>query len=763
MAERSFTRIGKSVPGVDWLAKATGRTRYIQDISLPRMLHAKMVFAGRPHARIKGISLEGALAAGAVAVASAESVPGQNRVGVVIDDQPLFADDKVRYEADCVAVVGAENAAAAERAAAAVRVDCEDLPCVATIAAADAPGAARVHDGGNVAVEHTVLRGDVGRGERESDLIVEEVFFSPVQEHGYLETQSAIAVPSADGSMEILSSTQCPFYVRDAVARCLGLPLSKVRVLQMPIGGGFGGKEDVPSEICARVAVLAAITRRPVRMVLSREEDIAYSSKRHPMELRYRLGAGRDGRLRFADIEIRADVGAYATLSSIVIYRATVHAAGPYEIPNVRVRSRGLYTNTRPKGAMRGFGTPQVVFACEAAIDEMAARAGVDPIEFRLRNALKVGSETATGQVLEESVGLAETLAGARDLASADGDAFKPRLVRADVVRAKGVASMFYGVSLGAIGRGLDKGTAKVEILKDGSASVFIGCTDMGQGAATVIGQIASEALGIGPELVTVNPVDTHAVPDSGPTVASRATVMSGNAVLDACAKLLARVLEVASSVLGGEARLDGRRGRIVGPTGRESLSVADAIRECIARKIDLAATGWYNPPECRVDGATGEGRAYGVYSFATDVAEVEVDTRTGHVDVVGAWAVHDSGTIVNRLTASCQVEGGIAQGVGLAVRERYSETEGRVTSDDLSTYLMPTALDVCDRPNVEFVECQSREGPFGAKGLGEPAIIPVAAAIGNAVSNALGARVTSLPVSPEWVAKMGRRTRQDT
>ncbi|MFZ1947371.1 MAG: xanthine dehydrogenase family protein molybdopterin-binding subunit [bacterium] len=753
MAERRFATIGGSAPVVDGPAKAAGRTRYIQDIYLPRMLHAKMVFAGRPHARIRGISFEGALAAGGVAVAWAESVPGKNRVGVVVDDQPLFAHEKVRYQGDCVAVVGADSAAAAERAARAVRVDYEDLPCVATAEAADRPGATAVHDGGNLAVEHRVVRGDVARGESESDLVVEDVFFSPVQEHGYLETQSAVAIPSADGSMEILASTQCPFYVRDAVARCLGLPLSRVRVLQMPIGGGFGGKEDVPSEICARAAVLAAATRRPVRMVLSREDDIAHSSKRHPMELRYRMGAGRDGRLKFADIEIRADVGAYATLSPIVLYRATVHAAGPYEIPHVRVRSRGFYTNTAPKGAMRGFGTPQVVFACEAAIDEIAARAGIDGIEFRLRNALKVGSATATGQVLEESVGFSETLLRARDLVEGDPDAFRPRTVRKDVVRAKGVASMYYGVSLGAIGRGLDRGTAKVEILKDGSVSVFIGCTDMGQGASTVIGQIASEALGVDPRLVTVNPVDTSAVPDSGPTVASRTTVMSGNAVIDACAKLRARILEVASSVLGETAGFEPGTGRIAGRSGGRSLSMAEAILECAARKTDLAATGWYNPPDCSVDAATGEGKAYNVYSFATDIAEVEVDVRTGHVDVVGAWAVHDSGTIVNRLTAASQVEGGIAQGVGLAARERFSESEGRVGSADFSTYLMPTALDVCDRVRVEFVECGSREGPFGAKGLGEPAIIPVAAAVANAISNAVGARVKSLPVSPEWVA----------
>jgi CO/xanthine dehydrogenase Mo-binding subunit len=311
---------------------------------------------------------------------------------------------------------------------------------------------------------------------------------------------------------------------------------------------------------------------------------------------------------------------------------------------------------------------------------------------------------------------------------------------------------MFYGVSLGAIGRLIDKGAAKVEVLKDGSVSVFIGCTDIGQGALTVVTQITADALGIAPEKITVNQVDTHAVPDSGPTVASRATVMSGNAVVDACAKLRARMIEAASSALGGRAEYDIAGGRIARPDSGAGMTVAEAVKECYTRRIELAATGWYRPPDCAVDKLTGQGRAYYAYSFATDVADVEIDTTTGHIDVVSLAAVHDSGRIINPLTATGQVEGGVAQGIGLALREKYCDVSGCVTSVDLSTYLVPTALDVCDDIKVDFVECPSKDGPFGAKGLGEPAIIPVAAAIANAVSNALGTRVTSLPIDPEWV-----------
>ncbi|HVP58752.1 MAG TPA: xanthine dehydrogenase family protein molybdopterin-binding subunit [bacterium] len=753
MDREARAAVGRPMPVVDSPAKSAGRLRFLQDLSLPGMLHAKMVLAGRPHAMITSIETARARGArGVIAVATALDVPGQNRVGVVIDDQPLFADLKVRYEGDCVAAIAAETLEAAEAGAALVEVRYEELPTVASLADAAGPGAVPVHEGGNLAVEHTIVKGDVARGEAECTTVVEGTYVSPVQEHAYLETVGGIAIPKADGSVEVLTSTQCPFYVRDAVARCLGLALSKVRVVELPVGGGFGGKEDVPSEICARVALLAVLTRRPVKLVLTREEDIAYSSKRHPMEMDYRLGCDRQGLIRFADVRLRSDVGAYATLSPIVLFRSAVHASGPYSIPHVRIKAQGFYSNTAPKGAMRGFGTPQVVFGCEAAIEQLAASAGIDSLRLRRRNALKSGDQTATGQVLEDSVGFIETLDKAAEVIGGDAAWDKPRAAGPGRVRARGVASMFYGVSLGAIGRLIDKGAAKVEVLKDGSVSVFIGCTDMGQGALTVITQIAADALGIAPEKITVNRVDTHVVPDSGPTVASRATVMSGNAVVDACARLRARMLEVASAMLGGPVVHDAAGGRISRSDSGTSLTMAEVIKECHARRVELATTGWYKPPDCLVDKSSGQGRAYYVYSFATDVADVEVDTETGHVDVVGLQAIHDSGRIVNPLTASGQVEGGIAQGIGLALRERFSQAGGRVTSTDLATYLVPTALDLSDNIGAHFVERPSKDGPFGAKGLGEPAIIPVAAAIANAVSNAVGTRVTSLPIDPEWV-----------
>jgi CO/xanthine dehydrogenase Mo-binding subunit len=311
---------------------------------------------------------------------------------------------------------------------------------------------------------------------------------------------------------------------------------------------------------------------------------------------------------------------------------------------------------------------------------------------------------------------------------------------------------MFYGVSLGAIGRAIDRGGAKVEILKDGSVSVFIGCTEMGQGALTVVGQIAAESLGVSPDRVSVHPVDTDVVPDSGPTVASRTTIISGNAVVDACAKIIGRMTQAASAMLGGGSVFVPSEGVFRREASGDDVAFNEVVKECFAQRVVLADTGWYAVPECFVDPETGQGKAYHVYSFATQVAEVELDTETGRIDVVRFHAAHDSGRIVNRVLAAAQVEGGVAQGVGLAITENFRHPGGNITSNEFSTYLLPTSLDACDEIGIEFVESLSSDGPFGVKGLGEPATIPAAAAIANAVSAALGRRVTRLPISRGWV-----------
>ncbi|MBD3347576.1 MAG: molybdopterin-dependent oxidoreductase, partial [Candidatus Eisenbacteria bacterium] len=403
--------VGAPVDRVDAADKVTGAATYVDDLSLPGMLHAALVFPGTAHAELLGINAGRALSMeGVHRVLTADDIPGENQVGVVDSDQPLLPHSRVRYTGDAVAVVVADSAALAREAAAAVEVDLSELPAVYDAEEALTPDAPRVHDDGNLLLHYKVRRGDVESGFDEADVVVERSFRTHHQEHAYLETLGAVAVPESGGTITVHGTMQCPFYVQKAVATVLGIPLSSVRIVQTVTGGGFGGKEDVPSEICACAALAARATGRPVKLVYTREEDFYRSSKRHPMSVTFKLGARSDGTFTAAEVRVVAEAGAYSTLTPVVAFRATVHATGPYEIPNVRTDVLGVYTNRQTTGAFRGFGQPQVIFANESVVDEIAEMLDIDPIDIRLRNCLDVGRHTATGQLLTESVGLRATL-----------------------------------------------------------------------------------------------------------------------------------------------------------------------------------------------------------------------------------------------------------------------------------------------------------------------------------------------------------------
>jgi CO/xanthine dehydrogenase Mo-binding subunit len=620
-----------------------------------------------------------------------------------------------------------------------VTADLEPLPGVFGIEEALADGAPLVHDAGNAAVKFRVRKGDTTLALQRADVVVERTFRTGAQEHAYLETLGAVVQP-VEGGVMIYGSLQCPYYVQKGVAGVLGTPYSAVRVVQLTTGGGFGGKEDVPSEICAMAALGAHVTGRPVKLVLDREDDILRSSKRHPMIIHYRLGAGRDGRFLAAEVDIRGDCGAYPTISPVVLWRSTVHGPGPYVIPHVKVDCVGVYTNLPPSGAFRGFGAPQVAVAHEGIVDDMARALGRDPIDLRLQNALHVGAELPTGAPLDDSAPLRETLEGARDRC---GWAEK-RTVRARAAdprrRGLGVACVHYGVSLGAKGWHLDKSGALVQVHQDGSVAVAIGGTEIGQGAKTAMALIAAEALGCPVDKVRVADTDTALVADSGPTVASRTTVMSGNAVLAACRTIAGRLEPIRAEL--------GRAGR--------PAEFPDVTRAAYARNLDLAATGWWVAPPSTFDDETGLGSAYFVYAFATHIAEVEVDTRTGEVRVLRMTCAHDIGRAINRDGVEAQVQGGVLQGVGYARYEDFRTAQGQVLTSTLTTYIVPTSADA---PEVDLVLIEEpwSKGPYGAKGIGEPAIIPAAAAIANAVSDALGFPVSEIPLTPERVWRLLR------
>jgi CO/xanthine dehydrogenase Mo-binding subunit len=714
-----------------------------------------MRLSDRPHARIVSIdSREASRFRGVRAIITGRDIPGENQVGVIVPDQPVLATDKVRYAGECVAIVAAQTREAARAASDLLRVRYRDLPAVYDPREALSDGAPWVHACGNLVIHFKIRAGNAGRALANSALVIERTFRTGPQEHMYLEPQSALAVPAPDNTYTIYGSMQCPFYVQRAVARVLGVQLSQVRVVQTVTGGGFGGKEDVPSEICARAALLAWATRRPVKLVLERRDDVQTSSKRHPMQLTYKVGASRDGKLQAAHVQIYADAGAYATLSTVVPWRSTVHAVGPYVVPNVHVDTLVAYTNHAPSGAFRGFGGPQSTYAAEAMLDEVALRLGIDPIELRLRNALKEGSRTITGHRLTESVGLVETLKLARGAAGWT----RSRNVRGKTggrfQRGIGVASTYYGVSLGARGWTLDGSGAYVQIHQDGSVSVAVGGTEMGQGALTALAQIAAESLGIPVKAVKMLPVDTRLVPDSGPSVASRVTVMSGNAILDATRKLRKDLLRVAGEMLDAppsQLRMEGGAVLIARSPRRRGLAFSELVQACFRRNVNLAQEGWAVAPRGSWDDETGQGQAYYVYAFATHIAQVRVDTRTGRIAVEKVVAAHDVGRAINPQGIEGQVEGGVAQGFGYAVCEKFETPSGKARAPDFSTYLLPTSLDVPDVQTI-VVESPSKDGPFGAKGVGEPALIPAPAAISNAVSDALGIRMCELPMTPEVV-----------
>lgn len=761
MNDQTPYAVGTSIARPDARDKVTGCAQYAGDLSWPGMLHAAVVRSTHPHARLLRVDTSAAAATpGVHAILTAHDIPGENVIPVVLRDQPCLARDTVRYVGEPIALVAADSLAHARAAAAAVHIVYEELPAVFDLLEARRHPHVRLFGDDNIYRHLDIMRGDVPHAFDACAVIVEHTYHTPPQEHAYLETQGMLAVPAPGGVMQIYGSMQCPFYVREAVATVLGLPLARVHVIQTPTGGGFGGKEDVPSLPAAQAALLAWHTHRPVKLIYDREEDFICTSKRHAAIIHAKHGALADGTLHAVDIEYIIDGGAYATLSPVVLFRGVVHAVGPYRCPHVRVRGDAVATNHVPAGAFRGFGSPQVLFAAERQMDELARALHMDPITVRRRNLLRPGDTTITGQVLKESVGALETLDRALAVAEAHPCPPPPAHASTHRVRGRGVSTILYGVGLGAGGARLARTGAEVCINEDGSVSFAVGTTEIGQGMQTVLTQIVADALGVSPARISMLPTDTTRVPDSGPTVASRSTTMSGTALLNAASTLRARLLAVAAEVLACPSEelslRDGRVWRAAAPT---PLSFDALVRVCADRRIGLVATGWHHPRELPFDWQTGQGDAYVVYAFATNIAEVEVDRDTGQVRVLQVVSAHDVGKAINPTLVEGQIEGGVLQGIGYALFEEVLRERGVIKNPHFATYIIPTAADL-PRIIPVIVEAPYAEGPFGAKGFGEQPLMGVAPAIANAVCNALGITVTKLPLTPEYISSCLRAER---
>lgn len=744
--------IGTSQNRSDARGKIRGETKFLTDLSLANMLHAAPVYSNIPHGILQGIDTSRVESdADFVAFFGARDILGENQVGVIIEDQPLFVSERVRYIGDSVGILIARTAESAHRLAKMVSLEIEKLPALLSINESRESDDNLLHQS-NIACEHQVKRGDVEAGFEKADHIIEARFATPYQEHYYLEPQGCIAERTPEGGISIVGSIQCPFYIQKAVAKALDLPFSKVKVTQAPTGGAFGGKEDVPSEVCARAALAALRLDQPVKMVYQRDVDIQLTSKRHPFQMHYRVGVDKEGRLLAAEIKLEENAGAYATLSSVVSYRSAMQAMGPYVIPNISVESKSYYTNLPPAGAFRGFGSPQAAFGHERMMDVIAAELSMDPVELRLKNIIKVGTETLTGHLLSSSVGAEETLLTAAKAANWDHQLEEkdPRYLTG-----YGVSLIHYGNCLGAAGWFMDGSAAKIKIHRDGSISVAFGLVEMGQGALTVVAQMTAEALGVEAERITVLPTDTEQVPDSGPSVASRNVVMTGNAIRDAASKILRVLKEAASELMQcdlQEVRIE--NGSVFNIRNHEQLPFQELSNYLYLSNRPMDVMGWWHVPELNYDAESGVGEAYFTYSYATHIAKVKIDKVTGRTQVEKIWASHDIGKAINPAGLEAQIEGGTAQGIGWALTENFKVELGKVLTDNLTTYLLPTALDVGEIESI-IIEDPEPEGPWGAKGIGEPAIIPTAAAIANAVSNALGQPFNQLPVLPEQVLAM--------
>lgn len=750
ISKNKYRYVGKSIVRVDAWAKVTGKADFLKDIKFARLLHAKMVLSPLPHARLSNLNTAKAKRCeGVVSVAAAEDVPHENQIGLIIKDQPLFAFEKVRYAGDAIAIIAAESEEEAEYAASKVTFDLEPITPIYSAEKSYHAKRPLIHPGGNIASHLKIRKGDHKAPLKEADVLVEANLKTPHQEHAYLETLSTVVVPHKDGSLTIYGSIQCPYYVQRTVSEALGIPYNKIKIIQAVTGGAFGGKEDVPSELCSRVALLAIATGRPVRLILERAEDAIYSSKRHPFEMKYKIGAKKNGKLVGLIAEQYAAAGAYATLSPVVMFRAVVHAAGPYVIPNVRVDTYACYTNHPPSGAFRGFGAPQSAFGIERIMDLLADELGMDRLELREKNILRKGNRTATNQLLSQSVGLPETLKKAKE--STVWRRKTRKKTNSRYSEGVGIACMHYGNTLGAMGWYLDGAGAHVQVHRDGSISVAVGITELGQGSTTTLVQMAAEAFGVDKERIRVLEVDTSYVPDSGPTVASRSSIMSGNAILNASEQLKPELSRAAARLLGvSPSKIFFKNDRAYSGTGKKKSVGFDAVAEnAFLNNEKLAAAGWWVAPYSQWDIKTGMGNTYFAYSFATHVVKVRVDRLTGKVAVLEVLAVHDVGRAINPEGVRAQAEGGIVQGVGYALTEDLQYKDGKLLNPYFSNYILPYPEETPQMTTL-IVEDIGPDGPYGAKSMGEPPIIPIGAAIISAVSDAVGVQLTEMPMTPE-------------
>lgn len=735
---------------IDAAGKTNGTTRYMSDLSFPGMLYASFVRSRYPHALIRSVDTSRARSLdGVVAVLTAADVTGFNGFGIVDPDMPVICGDKVRYVGDTVALVAATTQRIAEQAAGLVDVDYGVLPVVDDPVEALKSDAPRVHDRGNVCLHTLITKGDVEQGMREADLVVEHEYRTPRQAHVPLETESGVAVPEPDGSLSMYAGSQYAFRDQLQLARILGMNPRMIHVYSNPVGGGFGGKDELTVQ--GGLALLAMKTGKPVKVSLSREESLVSGWKRHPFIIRMRTGFRSDGTLVANDVTCYEDKGAYTSLGGPVLNLALEHASGLYRVPNARHEGWAVFTNNATCGAFRGFGVPQVLFALESNMDEAAEKLGIDRIAIRRRNVLHRGEVSPIGHTLRTGVSLDLVLSA---IEKSDLWRHREEEKRTDSPWLRRGVALAVAPQGAGLGLGIpDYGGAYVDLEKDGTFSVRIGLVEYGQGTHTGFVQMAAGLLCVHPSRVRLIAGQTEGAVDSGPATASRSSYTASNAIAAACANFRARVAGVMNAKYhtGSDAACEARDGGMATPVGFRTY---EELAQEFVQDAPLRGEGYFVWPtaDCEIPGAAG--LPHWIYSFAAQAALVEVNTLTGETRVLKVATALDTGHTVNEQQVEAQIDGGVAQGAGFALFEDTIIEGGKIRTKNFSTYIIPTVQDI---PQHEYIIVENPEdtSALGVRGIGEVTMVPVIPAIALAVHDAIGVWVRHLPATAERVYRL--------
>lgn len=746
-----MTLVGKSIPRKEGRQKVTGQALYVDDLKFEGMIHGVTVRSSIPRGRIKNISFEGDIPWNEFTIVTAKDIPGENYVALILNDQPYLAGELVSHAEEPIVLLAHADKNLLEEARRNVRIEYEELPAVLSLTESlDQKEIIWGED--NVFKKFLVDKGNVDDVWSAADFVVEGEYETGAQEQLYIETNGVIAIANPDAGVTVWGSMQCPYYVHKALIKLFGLPEEKIRVVQTETGGGFGGKEEYPSMIAGHAALLAWKSGKPVKMIYDRAEDMVATTKRHPSRTHHKTAVTKDGKLLAMEIDFVIDGGAYCTLSPVVLSRGTIHAAGPYFCPNVRINSKAVATNVPPHGAFRGFGAPQSIFALERHMDRVADAVGLTPEEFRRRNFIKEGETTATSQVIREKVDMEGLMNRAFELT--DYYAKRARFAeenewhrlqsvspavtadhRLKSVPLKGIgfATFMHGAGFTGSGEVYLQSVVGAEATAQGRVKVLAASTEIGQGTNTIFAQIASEALGIDYDLIEVVQPDTANVPNSGPTVASRTCMIVGKLVESA-------VLGLKQTLIGSGFLKE----------GAAQAEFQKACADYIEKFGPLKTFSQYQPPpNVHWDDEKYQGDAYGAFAWAVYVAEVTYDPLTYEAHVDDFVAVQEVGRVINPALAAGQIEGGVAQAIGMTLYENVVWQNGRMANGQMTNYIMPTAADI-PPIRVHFAENPYAFGPGGAKGIGELPMDGPAPAILNALENATGVSFNRIPLMPE-------------